>query len=177
MSSSDAERDATPVDQPAPGAEPVADDATPAGDPAAEEAAAEDAASEDNAELESEIEAEIRELAAERDTFKDIAQRTLAEALTSLAPDTWPVPVIRFLNGDLDEAALLALATDPDQVTLARYYLGVHHWLKGDLDRARELLGAVANTGDPAFLQTKLAADHLKELAGTVVVPSTGSKE
>ncbi len=79
MSSSDAERDATPVDQPAPETEPVADDATPAGDPAAEEAAAEDAASEDNAELESEIEAEIRELAAERDTFKDIAQRTLAD--------------------------------------------------------------------------------------------------
>jgi tetratricopeptide (TPR) repeat protein len=105
------------------------------------------------------------------------AQRTLAEALTSLAPDTWPVPVIRFLNGNLDDAALLALATDPDQVTLARYYLGVHYWLKGDLERARELLGAVANTGDPAFLQTKLAADHLKELAGTVVVPSTGSKE
>lgn len=31
------------------------------------------------AELESEIESEIRELAAERDSFKDIAQRTLAD--------------------------------------------------------------------------------------------------
>lgn len=81
MSSSDAERDPTPVDQTAPDVdEPTA--AETAVDEPVEKAGAEQPAGaegDDAARLESEIEAEIRALAAERDTFKDIAQRTLAD--------------------------------------------------------------------------------------------------
>ena len=57
------------------------DDLDLAGDIAGEAGGADDDVGSVNTddELASEIEAEIRELAAERDTFKDIAQRTLAD--------------------------------------------------------------------------------------------------
>ena len=89
----------------------------------------------------------------------------------------WPAPVIAFLRGELDEAALLAQATEPDRATLARYYLGVHLWLGGETPRARELFSAIVATGDRAFLQTKLAEDHLRELAALTATPPAASKE
>jgi molecular chaperone GrpE len=98
FSDADRERDATPVEPAGPvadtdppaaeghGMEPSGDDgstvAASSDPPPADRDAVDggDGVDDDGAdELASEIEAEIRELAAERDTFKDIAQRTLAD--------------------------------------------------------------------------------------------------
>ncbi len=94
-----------------------------------------------------------------------LAKATLAEAVASLPTNDWPLPVLQFLRGDLDEAALLAQALEPDRATLARYYVGMHHWLAGDVAKARELFSAIVATGDRSYLQTKLAEDHRKEMS------------
>jgi tetratricopeptide (TPR) repeat protein len=92
------------------------------------------------------------------------ARNTLAEAAAVLSPTDWPTPVFFYLRGDLEEAGLLALATEPDRATLARYYIGMNKWLDGNSTKARELFAAIAATGDQAYLQTKLAGDHLREI-------------
>jgi len=105
------------------------------------------------------------------------AHNTLAEAAASLSPDQWPTPVILYLRGELDESALLSLAHQPERAALARYYMGVRSWLEGDLQRAMELFRTVATTGESSLLQTKLAADHLKELSRTGPPGPASSKE
>lgn len=106
-----------------------------------------------------------------------LARATLAEAAASVPADRWPAPVIAYLRGELPEAALLAQATAPDLATLARYYVGMQHWLAGDAVKARELFAAIVATGDRAFLQTKLATDHLRELNAPAATPPPASKE
>ena len=105
------------------------------------------------------------------------AKALVAEAGSSLPPADWPTPVTLYLHGDLDESALLALATQPDRATLARYYIAMQHWLEGDTAKARELFETIVATGDRAFLQTKLAGDHLQELRAQAANPSGASKE
>jgi len=105
------------------------------------------------------------------------ARAALAEAAASTPADRWPLPVVEFLRGELSEASVLALATDPDRATLVRYYVGIHHWLAGDMAKAQELFTAIVTTGDTAFLQTKLAADHLQEMSGQRAVAAASSKE
>lgn len=105
------------------------------------------------------------------------ARAALAEAAAALPDNQWPAPVIAFLRGELDEAALLAQATDPDRATLARYYLGVHLWLGGDTARAKELFSAIVATGDRSFLQTKLAEDHVREMSTVTTEAPVASKE
>lgn len=104
-------------------------------------------------------------------------RNTLAEAAAVLPPTDWPTPVIFYLRGDLDEAGLLALATEPDRATLARYYIGMKEWLAGNPTKARELFAAIATTGDPAYLQTKLAGDHLREINGPETLSPPASEE
>jgi hypothetical protein len=101
----------------------------------------------------------------------------LAEAAASLPTNDWPTPVLQFLRGDLDEAGLLAQALEPDRATLARYYVGMHHWLAGDVAKAKELFSAIVATGDRSYLQTKLAEDHLKELSAAAAAVPAASKE
>lgn len=106
-----------------------------------------------------------------------LAKAALAEAAASLPINDWPMPVIQFLRGDLDEAALFAQALEPDRATLARYYVGMHHWLAGDEAKAKELFSAIVATGDRSYLQTKLAEDHLKELPAPAPAVPPASKE
>ena len=105
------------------------------------------------------------------------AKSLVAEAGSSLRPADWPTPVALYLHGDLAESALLALATQPDRATLARYYIGMQHWLNGDRAKARELFDVIVATGDRAFLQTKLASDHLQEMSAQAANPAGASKE
>jgi tetratricopeptide (TPR) repeat protein len=93
------------------------------------------------------------------------AEAILSEAAVSLSPDTWPAAVVLYLRGDVEEKDLLVLAEDPSRATLVHYYVGIRHWLDGDLPRAREQFEWVINKGDRNFLQFKLAGDHLKDMA------------
>lgn len=108
---------------------------------------------------------------------EEAARAALAEAAASLPADRWPVPIIAFLRGELAEPALLAQATEPDRATLARYYIALHQWLGGEAAKAKELFSAIVATGDRSYLQTKLAEDHLREMAGTPARPPAASKE
>lgn len=105
------------------------------------------------------------------------ASALVAEVRLTLPVADWPMPVAFYLHGDLDESALLALATQPDRATLARYYIGMQHWLNGDAAKARELFDVIVATGDRAFLQTKLASDHLQEMSAQAANPAGASKE
>ncbi|HAV63619.1 MAG TPA: hypothetical protein DCY13_14790 [Verrucomicrobiales bacterium] len=94
------------------------------------------------------------------------AKDILAEAATLLPTQDWPYAVIVHLQGALDEASLLALATDNDKLTLARYYIGMRCWLEGDATTAKGHFEWVVASGNSAFLQHRLAKDHLREMAG-----------
>src|SRR5262249_52267673 len=48
-----------------------------------------------------------------------IAKQFVTEAQRSLEKSAWPYPVIKFLSGEIDEAALLKQATDVDKQTEA----------------------------------------------------------
>ncbi len=77
--------------------------------------------------------------------------------------------MVSFLRGKLDEPALLALATDNDQRTLARCYLGLDHMLHGDIDQAKSHLQWVRQHGNKSFDEYGIAVGELKRIAGESV--------
>jgi len=66
------------------------------------------------------------------------AKKFLANAEGKLDEKGWPYPAVQYLRGDLDEAALLKLATDDDTPTEALWYLGFDLLLRGKKDQALE---------------------------------------
>jgi peroxiredoxin len=75
-------------------------------------------------------------LAARRAKDEPGAERILKEAADKINPG-WPQPVVKFLRGDIDEAALLKAATDDGKRTEAHCYLGLDDAQK---DRRAEAL-------------------------------------
>ncbi len=65
-----------------------------------------------------------------------VAKRFLVDSAASSDESAWPSPVIHFLRGEIDEPALLKLATDDDKRTEVRCYLGLDHALRGRKDEA-----------------------------------------
>lgn len=92
------------------------------------------------------------------------ARDMLAEAVAMLSPDTWPYAVLIYLRGSLTAETLLALATEREHATVARYYVGMQHWLAGEVEAAKTQFTWVTTQGDEAFLQHRLAKDHLAEI-------------
>jgi tetratricopeptide (TPR) repeat protein len=68
------------------------------------------------------------------------ANRILNESLINLPPRAWPVPVLRYLKGDLTYRALLDAAANEKQKTEARAFLGVERLLSGDPNAAGDHL-------------------------------------
>ena len=64
------------------------------------------------------------------------ARRLLDEALTNLNGQSWPVPILRYFRGDLDEAALLRSASGLRQQTEAHAFVGFDRLQAGDRDAA-----------------------------------------
>jgi len=92
-------------------------------------------------------------------------ERFLADSAGTLKPD-WPEPVVRFLRGDLDEAGLLALATDDDKRTEARCFLGLQELIAGRPDVARSHFEWVRDHGNRTFTEYDIALAELKRLDG-----------
>jgi lipoprotein NlpI len=90
------------------------------------------------------------------------AKRFLSASAGKLA-DTWPYPVVQFLRGEIDEAALLKLATD-DKRTEARCYLGLDHALKGRKDEALAHFRWVKEHGRADFTGHIIAVAELERL-------------
>jgi tetratricopeptide (TPR) repeat protein len=78
--------------------------------------------------------------------------------------EAWPYPVVQFLRGDIDEAALLKLSTDDDKRTDARCFLGMDHAIKGRRGEALTHFRWVKEHGKPAHIAYTIAVAELERL-------------
>ena len=79
-------------------------------------------------------------------------------------PETWPTPCVRFLQGKLDETALLKAATDTDQQTRAHCYLGLDHLIQKRVPAARTHFEWVRDHGSPLLSEFDVAMAELYRL-------------
>jgi len=101
--------------------------------------------------------------AARQSNDESAANRFLTESAGKLAED-WPYPAVRFLRGEIDEAALLKLATDDDKRTEARCFLGLDHMLKDRKNEALAHFRWVKEHGNPSFVEYTIAVAELDRL-------------
>ncbi len=108
----------------------------------------------------------LGQLAARIDGDDASAKKFLANAEGKLDEKAYPCRAVMYLRGDLDEAALLKLATDDDTPTEALWYLGFDLLLRGKKDQALEYFKwakeKVAQTSTPYWLSMA----ELERLAG-----------
>jgi lipoprotein NlpI len=102
-------------------------------------------------------------LAARRHNDATAAKRFLGESAAKLGED-WPYPAVRFLRGDIDEAALLDAATDDGKQTEARCYLCLDHLLKGRTDEAVAHFRWVKEHGNTTYVEYAIVAAELERL-------------
>jgi lipoprotein NlpI len=102
-------------------------------------------------------------LAARQAGDEAAAKRFLKDAAGKLE-ETWPYPVVQFLRGDIDEAALLKLSSDDGKRTEARCFLGMDHALKGRKDEALAHFRWVKEHGDTTFTEYTIAVAELERL-------------
>src|SRR4029077_165681 len=100
----------------------------------------------------------LAHFAARRSGDNSATARTLAHKLS----DSWPVPVIRYLRGELDETGLLKLADDDDKRTEARCYLGLDLAIKGQKDEAHKHFRWVQENGNTDYLEYILAEAEIE---------------
>jgi tetratricopeptide (TPR) repeat protein len=95
------------------------------------------------------------------------AKRFLKESDGELDEATWPYPVVKFLRGEIDEPALLKVASDDNKRTEARCYLGLDHALNRRKDEAITHLRWVKEHGDSTTIIYKIAVAELERLEGS----------
>ena len=83
------------------------------------------------------------------------ADRILQEALANLSPRAWPVPVLRYLRGELTEAGLFQAAVTNRQQTEAHAFVGLDRLRSGD----RALATAHLRWADDHGAAGSIAAD------------------
>ncbi|MBA4019838.1 MAG: hypothetical protein C0483_21950, partial [Pirellula sp.] len=76
----------------------------------------------------------------------------------------WPMPVVEFLRGKLDAAALLAKADDDDKRTEARMCLGLDALLRDRTTEARDHFQWVAKNGKHTSTGYDISIAELKRL-------------
>ena len=102
-------------------------------------------------------------LAARHARDEASAKRFLNDSAGKL-DEAWPYPAVKFLRGEIDEPALLKLATDDDKRAEARCYLGLDHALKGHKDEALAHFRWVKEHGNAKFIQYLIALAELDRL-------------
>jgi tetratricopeptide (TPR) repeat protein len=100
-------------------------------------------------------------LAAREGGDQDAASHFLAAAGEY---EEWPFPAVRFLRREIDEPALLDLATDDGKRTEARCYLGVCHAAAGRTEEALTHLRWVKDHGTKTFTEYDIAVGLLARL-------------
>jgi tetratricopeptide (TPR) repeat protein len=105
----------------------------------------------------------VGHLAARQAGDEAAAKRFLEDSAGKLN-EAWPYPVVQFLRGDIDEAALLKLATDDDKRAEARCYLGMDHAIKGRKDEALAHFRWVKEHGTATFMEHDVALAELDRL-------------
>lgn len=96
--------------------------------------------------------------------FATQATNVLTEASTKLAASDWPYPVIRYLQRQLTEQELLALATDNDKLTEAHAYIGLDLSLSGTSSEALPHLHWVRENGNKNFIEYPLALAEIERI-------------
>ena len=91
------------------------------------------------------------------------AEQFLVDAMGKLDV-AWPYPVVEYLRGEIDEKALLALASDNGEQTDARSFLGLDYALKAQGEKALLNLRWVKEHGDPERQAYVLAAAELERM-------------
>jgi len=94
------------------------------------------------------------------------AKRFLNDAAGKLDKTAWPYPLVKFLRGEMDEAALLKQAGDNDKQTEARCYLGLDYALKGRKKEALTHFRWVKEHGNSNFnfVEYTIAMNELERL-------------
>ncbi len=85
------------------------------------------------------------------------ARRLVDEALANLRGRTWPVPILRYFRGDLDEAGLLRAAGGDKFQTEAHAFLGLDRLQAGDRTAALSHLQWAREHGAPGSIATDVA--------------------
>ena len=91
------------------------------------------------------------------------AKKFLDDSAGKLKTD-WPYPVVQLLRGELDEPALLALATDNDKLTEARCYLGLQELIANRREAAIVHFTWVRDHGNKTYIEYDIAVAELKRL-------------
>jgi lipoprotein NlpI len=102
-------------------------------------------------------------LAARLEKDEQAAAKFLKDSAGKL-DEAWPYPSVQYLRGEIDEEALLKLATDDDKRTEARCFLGLDHLLKGNRDKALAHFRWVKEKGNVSYVQYGIAVAELKRL-------------
>ena len=102
-------------------------------------------------------------MAARQAGNEPAAKRFLKDSAGKLN-ETWPYPVVQFLRGDIDEAALLNLSTDDDKRTEARCFLGIDHAIKGRKGEALAHFRWVKEHGNTSYTEYTIAVAELERL-------------
>jgi tetratricopeptide (TPR) repeat protein len=105
-------------------------------------------------------------LAARLEKDEQAAAKFLKDSAGKL-DEAWPYPSVQYLRGEIDEEALLKLATDDDKRTEARCYLGLDHLLKGNRDKALAHFRWVKEKGTVDNGEYTIAVAELERLENT----------
>lgn len=85
------------------------------------------------------------------------ARRLLDEALANAARRSWPLPVLKYLRGDLDARGLVAAAGDSRQLAEAHAFIGLDRFREGDRGQARPHLEYARDHGAPGSIAADVA--------------------
>lgn len=106
----------------------------------------------------------------------ELAQSMLHNAALRVSSESWPGPIVHYLQGEISEPALLASAGHGDQrATEARAYAGIKHALINNHTQAILDLRWVAQHGDPSFYEYPMALNFLNVCEKSELNPRVGS--
>jgi tetratricopeptide (TPR) repeat protein len=108
-------------------------------------------------------------------------ERLLDEALVNLPRGNWPVPILRYLKGDLSERQLLDLASNDKQKNEAHAFVGVDRVLLGDQEKGSAHLRWASEHARPGSIAGDVARAFLSRSGGDrpegALKSSAGTKE
>ena len=85
------------------------------------------------------------------------AKRSLRYAIKNHTPNQWPAPVLGYVNGEIDAAALISFVTNHAEETEAHTYIGLKLRSEGNEDQALKHLAWVSRMGDPSVFEYTVA--------------------
>ena len=102
--------------------------------------------------------------AALRDGKRDQAKGILDDAAARCDTSAWPYPIVKFLRGEIDEAKLMAAATDDDRMTEVRCFLGLKCLQDDQKAAALSHFRWVTEHGNPSYTEYAISLCELDRL-------------